>query len=660
MHIRTDFPRTVRTIEHLWIPLPDGCRIAARIWLPEDAERDPVPAILDAVPYRKGDGTAAGDTAWNRYFAGHGYAGVRIDLRGSGDSDGVIDDEYSEQEAADVDAVIAWLGEQPWCTGAVGMIGVSWGGFAALQAASRNPPALRGIVPIHASDDRYADDVHYFGGCVLATDMLHWSTCMLAYVGQPPDPAVVGDGWRDAWRERVAAMEPWAATWLAHQRRDDYWRQGSACERYADISCPVFAIGGWMDGYRDMVLRMVEHVRAPVRGLIGPWGHTGPEAGAPGPAIGFLQEVVRFFDRALKDVDNGFFDEPALITYMQDRVGPQTFWAERPGRWVADPSWPSPYVERRSLPLAAGRRSLAGLQLTGLGAGVWCGDGGPADGAADQRPDDGASLCWDLPALEAPVELLGHAAVELTLAADRPDAFAAVRLCDVAPDGSSSLIARGVLNLTRRNGRDRTDPVVPGEDMRVRVELQSTSYVVPAGHVLRVAVSPTYWPWIWPSPEPVTLTVDGGTLELPVRGTSPLDAALPVWGEPESGAGLAKEYSHQGATGRVVHHDLSAGAVDVEFPWIDHRHVIVDSGTLLAEHNVVHYRLTEGKPLSAAVGCAVDVELERGDWRTRVEVRGEMTCTADSFLLTAQLDAFEDGVRRFARTWTHEIPRDGG
>ena len=660
MHIRTDFPRTVRTIEHLWIPLPDGCRIAARIWLPEDAERDPVPAILDAVPYRKGDGTAAGDAAWNRYFAGHGYAGVRIDLRGSGDSDGLIDDEYSEQEAADVDAVIAWLAEQPWCTGAVGMIGVSWGGFAALQAASRNPPALRGIVPIHASDDRYADDVHYFGGCVLATDMLHWSTCMLAYAGQPPDPAVVGDGWRDAWRERVEAMEPWAATWLAHQRRDDYWRQGSACERYANVTCPVFAIGGWMDGYRDMVLRMVEHVDAPVRGLIGPWGHTGPEAGAPGPAIGFLQEVVRFFDCALKDADNGFFDEPALITYMQDRVGPVTSWAERPGRWVADPSWPSPYVERRSLPLAAGRRSLAGLQLTGLGAGVWCGDGGPADGAADQRPEDGASLCWDLPALEAPVELLGHVAVELDVAADRPSAFLAVRLCDVAPDGSSSLIARGVLNLARRHGRDRTDPVVPGEDMRVRVELQSTSYVVPAGHALRVAVSPTYWPWIWPSPEPVTLTVDGGTLELPVRGASPLDAALPVWGEPESGAGLAKEYSHQGSTGRVVHHDLSSGAVDVEFPWIDHRHVIVDSGTLLAERNVVHYRLAEGKPLSAAATCAVDVELERGDWRTRVEARAEMTCTATAFLLTAQLDAFEDGVRRFARTWTHEIPRDGG
>ena len=279
MQIRTDFPRPVRVVEHLWIPLPDGSRLAARVWLPEDAERDPVPAILDAVPYRKGDGTAAGDMPSNRYLAGHGYAGVRIDLRGSGDSDGLIGDEYSEQEAEDVDAVIAWLAEQPWCTGAVGMTGVSWGGFAALQAASRNPPALQGdradprvrrplrrrrpLLRRLRAGDRHAPLVDLHGG--------------LRRPAARPGRRRRGVA-RARGRERIASMEPWVATWLAHQRRDDYWRQGSACERYADITCPVFAIGGWSDGYRDMVLRMLEHVRAPVRGLIGPWGHTGPES----------------------------------------------------------------------------------------------------------------------------------------------------------------------------------------------------------------------------------------------------------------------------------------------------------------------------------------------------------------------------------------------
>ncbi len=351
MRVRSEHPRPVRTVEHFWIRLPDGCRLAARMWLPRDAERAPVPAVLDAVPYRKGDGTEARDATRYPYIAGHGYACVRLDLRGSGDSEGLIADEYTVQERDDVEAVIAWLAEQPWCDGAVGMIGVSWGGFSALQAAARNPPALRGIVAIHASDDRYADDVHYVGGCVLASDMVHWSACMAAYVGQPPDPAVVGEGWRGAWRERLESLEPWVATWLAHQRRDDYWRQGSACERYAEIACPVLAVGGWVDGYRDSVLRLVEHVGAPVRGLIGPWGHTWPERGAPGPAIGFLQEVVRFFDCALKGAANGFLGEPRLVSWMQERIGPVTSCAERPGRWVADPSWPSPNVEPRVLAL---------------------------------------------------------------------------------------------------------------------------------------------------------------------------------------------------------------------------------------------------------------------------------------------------------------------
>ncbi len=641
------------------------------MWLPDDAEPDPVPAVLDAVPYRKGDGTAARDATRYPYIAGHGYACVRLDLRGSGDSEGLIADEYSEQEQEDVDAVIAWLAEQPWCDGAVGMIGVSWGGFAALQAAARRPPALGGVVAIHASDDRYADDVHYIGGCVLATDMLHWSTCMAAYVGQPPDPAVAGEAWRDAWLARLDGIEPWVATWLAHQRRDDYWRGGSACERYAEIACPVFAVGGWVDGYRDSVLRLVEHVRAPVRGLIGPWGHTWPERGAPGPAIGFLQEVVRFFDCALKGVENGFLDEAELVSFMQERIGPVTSCAERPGRWIAEPAWPSPNVTTRVMPLGDGtlgdaapaRRSLRGLQLTGLAAGVWCGDGGPADLAADQRSEDGASLCWDSAPLEEPTELLGHAAAVLELEADRPLALVAVRLCEVAPDGTSSLIARGVLNLSHREGHDRVVPLTPGEPYSVRVQMQSTAYAVPAGHALRLAVTPTYWPWAWPSPEPVTLTVVSGgasRLELPVRAAPPGDERPRRFGAPECAPALAQETLASGPAGRTVTRDLASGAAEATFDWIDSRSRLTKSATELAERNRVRYRLAEGDPLSAEASCEVGVELARGDWRTRVEVRSAMTCDRARFLVTTELDAYEGAARSFARRWTHEIPREGG
>ena len=327
VQIRTDFPRTVRTVEHLWIPLSDGCRLAARMWLPEDAERDPVPAILDAVPVPQGRRHRGGRRRpGTAYFAGHGYARrAARPARQRRRRRAASPTSTPSRRQRDVDEVIAWLAAQPWCSGAVGMIGVSWGGFAALQAAARNPPALRGIVPIHASDDRYADDVHYFGGCVLATDMVHWSTCMAAYVGQPPDPAVVGEGWR----ERVARaastrMEPWVATWLAHQRRDDYWRQGSACERYADdrvSRCSRSAAGS--DGYRDMVLRMVEHVaRAGARADRAVGAHAARRRGAPGPAIGFLQECVRFFDHALKGADERVLRRAGARQLHAGAIGP--------------------------------------------------------------------------------------------------------------------------------------------------------------------------------------------------------------------------------------------------------------------------------------------------------------------------------------------------
>jgi predicted acyl esterase len=657
VQIRTEFPHRVTRTDHLWLEAPDGCRLAARLWRPETA--DPVPVILEAVPYRKGDGTAAGDQSQNAYLAGHGFACLRLDLRGSGDSDGLLDDEYTVQEQDDVEFVIGWLAAQPWCNGSVGMTGVSWGGFACVQAAARTPPALKAIAPLHFTDDRYADDVHYRGGCVLGLDMLQWAVAMEAYRAQPPDPDLVGEEWRARWRERLDGHEPFILPWLSHQRRDAYWRVGSACEHHERITCDVFAIGGWADGYRDAVLRMLEHAPGRSRGLIGPWGHTSPESGKPGPEIGFLQELVRFFGASLRGDDNGFWDEPQLIAFIQAATPPATSCATRAGHWVAEASWPSPEVRMEALDLPEGPpRALRGLQLCGLDAGVWCGDGGPADLPGDQRADDGASLCWDWP-VETPVELLGHVVAELELEADRPAALAAVRLCDVAPDGASALIAREVFNLTHREGHDRVVAVVPGERMRVRIPLMSTGYALPAGHVLRLAVSPTYWPWAWPSPEAVTLTVHGGRVELPVR-TGEGAPPLPQWGPAEAAAPLESESLHAGRTGRTLTRDLATAATELAFDWIDHRTRHKASGTVLGERNMARYRIAEGDPLSAEVECATTVELERADWAIRTEITARMTCTREAFIVTTTLDAYDGTRRSHARRWTHEIPRDGG
>jgi hypothetical protein len=655
--------------------MPDGVRLALRLWVPDGSLERPVPTILTSVPYRRSDGTAIGDAAWGSYFARHGFAYARVDIRGSGDSEGIIEDEYTPQEQDDAERVIDWLAQQPWCTGAVGMIGISWGGFAGLQMAARHPEALRGVVAIHASDDRYSDDVHYVGGCVSAMDMTQWATSMLAYLSQPPDPRVVGSGWRSQWLERLEATSLFIAPWLRHQRRDEYWQQGSACEDYAAIRCPVFAVGGWSDGYRDMVLRVIEHVSAPVRGIIGPWGHTNPEEGAPGPAIGFLQECVRFFAAALGDEDNGFFDEPRLVSYLQEPVPPAGSYARREGRWVADPCWPSPSLSPWALTVdsatlretvddraATATRTLRGLQTTGLQAGVWCGDGSRGDFPLDQRPDDGASLCWDCEPLAERVEILGCGEVRLRVSVDRPQALLAVRVCDVAPDGTSTLVARGLLNLSRREGHDRSVPMPVGEPVDVRVPLQSIGYAVPAGHRVRLAVSNTYWPWAWPSPEAGVLTVHCGPesiLTMPRRRVDADEAPAPPFGPPESGDPLASETTMLRDGGRRVRRDLDDGTTEVEFDWHPSRVRILSTGTEMGEENVTRYHLRDGDPLSATVTCRATVTLDRPGWRIRGEARSTMTCEHDAFTVTSSLDAYEDDVRVHARTVTHRFPRDG-
>jgi len=235
--IVTTFPRSVRVIEHTLIPLKDGTALAARIWLPDDAEQNPVPAILEYLPYRKRDGTYERDALTHPYLAGHGYAGVRVDIRGCGESDGLLFDEYAKQEQDDGVEVIAWLAAQPWCSGVVGMMGISWGGFNGLQIAARRPPALKAIVTICSTDDRYADDVHYMGGTLLAADGLEWGSFFFGSMCLPPDPMLVGDRWRAVWLERLANVPLFFELWLQHRRRDGYWKHGSVCEDYGAIRC---------------------------------------------------------------------------------------------------------------------------------------------------------------------------------------------------------------------------------------------------------------------------------------------------------------------------------------------------------------------------------------------------------------------------------------
>ena len=679
-----DLPREIEVHDRVTIPMSDGCELAATIWMPKDAVEDPVPAILEYIPYRKNDATSGGDVLRHPYFAGHGYASVRVDIRGSGDSDGILWDEYLEQEQDDALEVLAWLAEQDWCTGSTGMIGISWGGFSGLQVAARQPEELKAIITIASTDDRYETDVHYMGGCVLATEMLSWATTMLINNARPPDPETYGDRWRETWEERLRATPPFVETWLSHQRRDDYWKHGSVCEDYEAIRCPVFAVGGWLDPYHDAVFRLLAGLSAPSKGLIGPWIHVFPHLGRPGPAIGFLQECLRWWDHWLKGHETGIMDEPKLQVWMQEFVQPAPQYEYRPGRWVAarDPGQNADALERTFYPAVNGHLDedppacegeysivVSGLEETGTGAGCWVPETRGAYSAmsgyapADQREDDARSCSFTTDPLEEPVEVVGFPELRLQVTSDQSVALLAVRLCEIAPDGSSLLVTRGVLNLTHRNGHSEPQPLVPGEELDVSLRLNSTAHSFRPGHRIRISVSPTYWPWAWPSPRTPNIELSLGTgtrLGLPLHTVEPDEAPPPrQYAEPEAAQPLATRVLREGATRRETHTDVGAGKHEVR--WTDspgdHR-VFIDRGIEYATSVTDRYSITEGDPLSASVTCDWELTMSRAHWKIRLEASSTMTCNDEKFFVTNKLVAFEGQSTIFADARSIEIDRD--
>jgi putative CocE/NonD family hydrolase len=668
----TDHAATaVEVIDPVWIPLSDGTRLCARIWRPASAEQDPVPAILEYLPYRKDDVHAALDALMHPYFAGHGYAAVRVDIRGSGDSDGLLSDEYSKQEHDDALEVIAWIAAQPWCSGAVGMIGISWSGFNSLQVAARRPPALKALITACSTDDRYDNDVHYLGGIPLACYMLPWASAMMAYNARPPDPAIVGERWREMWMARLEGNVDLAELWLSHQRRDEYWRHGSICEDYGAINCPVFAVGGWADAYVDAILRMLQHLSVPRLGLIGPWDHDWPMSARPGPRIGFLQEAIRWWDHWLKGADSGIMSEPMLRAWMQDPVPPAPDYEIRPGRWVAARTWPPRAAEALRLELdPAGLRerstatatlSHCSPQIVGLDAGAWCAYGAPSDLPTDQRRDDGQSLSFDSVALPASFELLGQPLLRLRVASDQPVAAVTARLCDVAPDGASTLITRGVLNLCHRSGHAAAEPLAPGEPVDVTIPLKSVAYVLRPGHRVRLALSTSYWPWLWPSPQAATITVHAGgasALSLPLYDPQESDDEVAPFGAPVTAPPLAIEMLRAPSPYQRTITDRGERLVRIEMSRDFSGAKRFPSGAEYDDLSPVIFSIREDDPLSARVDCERRIDLRRGAWKTRVHLRSTMTADAENFLVTTAIDAYEGDTRVHSKIFNSTIPRD--
>ncbi|MGW3849511.1 CocE/NonD family hydrolase [Streptomyces fagopyri] len=689
MHIRTAFPYET-THEDLWIPLADGTRLYARIWRPLTEE--PVPALLEYLPDRLCDSTAPRDAQRHPWYAGHGYASVRVDVRGHGNSEGApATAEPSEtagtDETTDGVEVIHWLAAQPWCSGRVGMFGLSRGGVTSLRIAARAPGPLKAVVAVCPADDTPGDHRtdRGFGraeGSVLTAGAHARAAAALARVARPPDPAHVGQVmWRDMWVARLGTVAPVIPTGPPLPARDEYGGDGGVDEDGSAIRAAVLAVSGWHDPYRDSVLRLVRSLPPDrVRGLIGPWSHGYPDQDRrPGPAIGFLQETLRWWDHWLEPhggrppaapdartpagTDHRpVMAEPLLRSYVMDAHPPATACTSLPGRWVGDTAWPSPLVTVIAYPLRGAPVLVRSPQHTGVDAGRFRPVGGDADLPPDQREEDARSVCFEF---EVPGEtwILGRPRVRLRLTSHSTRGQVIARVCDVAPDGASTLVTRGALHLSARYGRDQAVPWEPGTTEDVRFELDAIGYAVPPGHRVRLSLSSAYWPWIWPEPGSeagFTLDPSACSLELPVRARES-DPVI-TFAEPEHSAplGVASAVTlDEPRPERRVLHDVAKDEWRLETVPRDGGTLIHPDGLEHTEEALETYSVRATDPLSARTHSSWSIRLRRAEpaWDARVQVRSEVTCDAHDFITSSELVCQDGDEVVFHRTWERRIPR---
>jgi putative CocE/NonD family hydrolase len=658
--------RGVRVIENSWIPMPDGARLAARLWIPEGAERAAVTVVLEYIPYRLRDAYRRRDDRWGNELAQYGIAYARVDVRGSGDSDGVIVDEYAPPELNDGVSVIAWLARQPWSNGAVGMRGISWGGINTLQVAAKAPPELKAIMPMGCCDIRYTDDAHYIGGALGLTNF-QWGVGFKSVMSAPPDPQIVGADWVKMWRRRVDSTPAILAEWVSHQRYDQYWQRGSIAVNYQDIKCPVYVVDGWIDTYSNVVGRLLEHLTVPRKGLIGPWGHSYPDAVNPGPGLDWIYEEVRWWQQHLQGVDTGIMDEPMLRTYMPYATPWQVYPQDVPGRWVAESAWPSPRLTTSTWYLnSAGKLSRQAAKpeplryvadkIVGLDKLQWL-PFPPSGMPTEQSEDDAKSVVFNSPPLGSDLEILGYPLAKIRVASNVAVAKLAVRMTEVTPEGKSWLVSYGLLNLTHRVSHEHPNALNPGEFYDVDIKLFMVAHRFKRGHHIRIALSESLWPLVWPSPEIATLTFELGSssITLPVRPAPAAEAPFPIPLIPQTAqpfAGLTarppQEAAQRSPEGRVT--------LKRESP--ESSYVVADTGTTMVRGGSEWNEITEGQPNSCVWKQETRGGFKRGDWDCKSIAAYEITSTAKTFTIKESIKLMKDGALFFEQDAASTIERD--
>ena len=654
------------------IPMADGVELAATLYLP--ATPGPQPCLLEALPYRKGDLTSSYAEGYRRLRDQHSYAVCRVDLRGTGSSGGDGTDEYPLVERTDLATVIAWLAEQQWCDGGVGMFGTSYSGFNSLQLACERPPALKAICSIYASDDRWSDDVHWRGHALKLLDLIDYCHYMTPMNVLPPVPVewpADGPGdWRAEWARRLETNEPWVLTWLRENRDGPYWREGSVRPTFPDdagwerIECPTMLVVGWADGYRNISFRGVEALResgVPFRLLAGPWAHADPATAIPGPRIDLDHEMVAWWDRWLRPTLRDGAGAPPqgpeqgqADVFIRTSTRPAPDLEDHAGYWVSLGHADVAQVTQKAISSPRsnicmhydlpGPRTLEVDPDVGTAAWIDCAGHLPWGLSGDQREDDAGSLTWDFdPPAEA---IVGQPVARLRVSSTAPAASLSVKLCDVFADGTSALIARGTLDLAFRDGPEH-QPLVPGQEYDVTVILDACAYRLDPGQRLRVSVAGSDWPNTIAPPAPVAITVHDATLELPT---------LP---EP---AGPAPVFEPGAA---------SSGEDPGDTTWSITRDVLRRTTTCAVRHGTT-YAVDHGGTASEQYAGEVVVDLRTFaqhaaaectyaltwlDAEIRVTSTMRVDVSAEGYDVVIDVDAFDGDALVSHREWSEHVPR---
>jgi uncharacterized protein len=650
----------VRT-EQAWIPMKDGIRLAVTLYMPDGAKPgEKFPVLLEYLPYRKDDGTAARDYPIHSWFAHRGFVSVRVDIRGTGASEGRPPDrEYSEQEQLDGEQVIARLAAQPWSNGSVGMFGISWGGFNSIQMAMRRPPALKAILAVDATEELFHDDIHYIDGMMHIDEFELGMDLDVAITPAPDytlDESVLGPRFDTV---------PWSLLYLKHQRDGEFWH--SPVRSLREIKVPCFVIGGWLDGYRDSIPRMLSEVKGPIRAMVGPWNHTFPHDAIPGPQIEWRDEAVRWFDYWLKRRDTGAFFDPRLVVYMRRAHPPGSDLKDVPGYWRLEDNWPPREMKPTTLYLHPSHalgitlaqtetQQLKYVPSKGVEAGFWWGELLP-----DQSALDSSSLVYDTAPLTQDLAMLGRPQALLQASASAPLANWFVRLSDIAPNGKITQVTGAGLNGAQRDSMSDRKPLEPGRMYGLNVEMHFTSWIFPKGHRIRLAVSNALWPMIWPTPYPMTTSLQlggksGSRLILPLVSIAP--PAVPPAFSPPQHSEERKDIHSVGYTWpgewKTERDEATqkttvtwSGEMTTEYPWgkeIDHEQLTYAVGDL--------------SPDKSSVLGEIERRFELKDrvlsWRGHLSV----TSDATTFFYKYTRELLKDGNLVKTKTWEEAIPRD--